>query len=357
MIIVRNPSEFIIAVYPTFRPLLGDWVLFNYSSNNDSSFRWRKRFDDYKEYMRVISYDSFEKANEAATEINEGLVKTINLLDCSDDIKSSLLLRADKAVTSRSRLLKEEELMLSVAQKKLEATPRPTIHDVNLSSYYISSDKDEILSELVGELNKNPLIRIAHLRKNRRILGLAPSDTHNNLWQDRYVRNDRTANIAHREIIARAFGLSGGDNWGKTKAEIRRFLLPRANELLQLASVKRLLAEAKLRGQKVLMAGGFVFWYEEKGNVGWIVKESNSNESSKSGETIWHEGTIISKNHGRIVVFPYIKENGECVQGHTKNAPHDGKAKPRHPDEYLELPFEVLDDDLMIGLFGELKYD
>ena len=39
--------------------------------------------------------------------------------------------------------------------------------------------------------------------------------------------------------------------------------------------------------------------------------------------------------------FPYIKVNGEKVQGHTKNAPHDGKAKPRHPSEYVELPFLV----------------
>ena len=52
-----------------------------------------------------------------------------------------------------------------------------------------------------------------------------------------------------------------------------------------------------------------------------------------------------------------LKVNGEKVQGHTKNAPHDGKAKPRHPSEYVELPFHVLEDDLMIGLFGELKYE
>ncbi|MBU2894583.1 hypothetical protein KO495_14830 [Colwellia sp. D2M02] len=80
-------------------------------------------------------------------------------------------------------------------------------------------------------------------------------------------------------------------------------------------------------------------------------------EAEKSGNTLWRRGTILSKNHGRIVVLPYEKENGEFVQGHTKNAPHDGKAKPRHPKEYVNLPYEVLEDDLMIGLFGELKYE
>ena len=48
---------------------------------------------------------------------------------------------------------------------------------------------------------------------------------------------------------------------------------------------------------------------------------------------------------------------GEKVQGHTKNAPHDGKALPRHPDQYVSLPFEILNGDLMIGLFGELHYE
>ncbi|MNN99278.1 hypothetical protein D3C81_2188730 [compost metagenome] len=57
------------------------------------------------------------------------------------------------------------------------------------------------------------------------------------------------------------------------------------------------------------------------------------------------------------MVLPYIKESGERVKGHTKNGPNDGRAIPRHPDDYVELPFEVLDGDLMIGLFGELPYE
>ena len=54
-------------------------------------------------------------------------------------------------------------------------------------------------------------------------------------------------------------------------------------------------------------------------------------------------------------MLPYIKESGEKVQGHTKNAPHDGKALPRHRDQYVTLPFEVLEGDLMIGLFGDQR--
>ncbi|MCH5532407.1 hypothetical protein L6205_25070 [Pseudomonas syringae pv. syringae] len=72
---------------------------------------------------------------------------------------------------------------------------------------------------------------------------------------------------------------------GKTKALIREQLLPRANKLLQLASVRQLLAEARSRGQSVLVIGGFVFWYEEDGVPQWVVK-STGGESSGEGTTL-----------------------------------------------------------------------
>ena len=118
-----------------------------------------------------------------------------------------------------------------------------------------------------------------------------------------------------------------------------------------------MLDEALARGQYVIVIGNFVFWYEQGKEVGWTVKSLGNDNANKEGETLWKEGKIVSKNHGRIVVLPYIKENGELVKGHTKNSPKDGKALPRHPDYFLELPFEVLDGDLMIGLFGELPYE
>jgi hypothetical protein len=121
--------------------------------------------------------------------------------------------------------------------------------------------------------------------------------------------------------------------------------------------MKLLLADALHRGQRVLIAGSFVFWYENGNVPKWVVKQVGASGKSKTGEAMWLEGTILSTNHGRIVVLPYIKENGEKVQGHTKNAPHDGKALLRHQNDYVELPFEVLKGDLMYSLFGELNYE
>lgn len=243
--------------------------------------------------------------------------------------------------------------MLSEALNITSSLSRPKEDEVILKLNAYQRASISIKDELLQEININPLIEIAHLKENRMVIGKHA----NGDWGRYLYYNDLTTKVAFREKISRAFGFSGRDHWGRVKSEIRIRLLPRANELLQLSSVKRMLADAHAKGHKVLMAGGYVFWYEETGDVGWIVKATNSSDSLKSGESIWHEGTIISKNHGRIVVFPYIKVNGEKVQGHTKNAPHDGKAKPRHPSEYVELPFLVLEDDLMVGLFGELKYE
>lgn len=350
------PYALTIAVHPTFRHLFGDWVLFEYRSEHNGPFQWKRRIDVVEGFRRVIAFPSNEKIWEVANKINSDFVADIKKSNESDEEVKSLLLKAEKAVKSRSRLQNEERLMLAEAMKIVAELPKPAKEEIKVSSYLLNRDDKEVINELMEEVSQNPLIRIAHLKRNRMVIGLSHQGENSEVWQG-YYYNEKTTQFAYREKIASAFGFSGKDHWGKIKSDIRIMLLPRANQLLQLSSVKRMLSEAQLKGQKVLMAGSYVFWYEEEGDVGWVVKASNSNESSKVGHALWNEGTIISKNHGRIVVFPYIKENGERVQGHTKNAPHDGKAKPRHPDEYLELPFEVIDEDLMIGLFGELNYD
>ncbi|UAL43696.1 hypothetical protein K8B83_02045 [Shewanella inventionis] len=238
--------------------------------------------------------------------------------------------------------------MLSEAIRRHQETPRPSVNEIVLPD-----NCESILDSLMEILNETPYINFVRLKK----YGISLLRDKGHDWSTRAKHTKQTAKYFYRERIAAAFGLNGAEHWGKTKSNIREILLPRANQLLQLASVKRMLDEAEQQGKKVVVASGFVFWFEESGNVGWVVKEVSYSDAEKSGNTLWKKGTILSKNHGRIVVLPYVKENGDLVQGHTKNAPHDGKAKPRHSKEYVELPYEILEDDLMIGLFGELKYE
>jgi hypothetical protein len=167
---------------------------------------------------------------------------------------------------------------------------------------------------------------------------------------------NKRVKFIERSKIASGFDLNPTEHWGEVKAKIRQVLLPRANQLLQLASVQRLLDEALARGERALVCNGVVFWYEPDGHVGWQVKSTDSGKPEE-GTTLWTEGTIVSANHGRLVILPFIKDNGERVKGHTRNAPGDGPSKPRHPSQYVEIPFKVLNSDLMIGLFGELPYE
>lgn len=336
------PSKYIEWNYDLF-------VMFNLKLENDGSLRWYKKYiPTEKKYARLDVYEDLNVASDIALRNNELHIMAIDSLPLNKEEKSSLRLKVEKAITSRKRLLNEEMLMLQEA--------------IRCNRGYLKIDENKIIlpevsdsykHRIINILNETPYIKFLHVPGSNFIV----SQVGENDWSKKCAASKKLIIQCYRERIARGFGYSGSDHWGKTKASIRSLLLPRANELLQLASVKLLLADAKSRGQKVLLAGGFVFWYEDNGNIGWVVKTASDSESEADGNAIWKEGKIISKNHGRIVVFPYIKESGEYVKGHTKNAPHDGKALPRHPNDYVELPFEILDDDLMIGLFGELKYE
>lgn len=330
--------------------LNGTFMMYEYKLKKTGELKWYIRFiRQGNDIGRADLYNDLKSAFEVATAYNSQIIDNIAILDITDEEKNSLFLKVEKAVMVQSRLINEEQLMLQEAIKRYGLVAGIK----SASEILVPNNNENLRFALNEELQMTPFIEIARLYRH----GVTLLKNGDNDWTTYAKHTKKTAIFCYREKIARGFDLCGADHWGKTKAKIRTMLLPRANQLLQLASVKRMLADALVRGQRVLLAGSFVFWYEEKGNIGWCIKEASDSDSAKKGHTLWRQGKILSKNHGRIVVFPYIKENGEGVLGHTKNAPNDGKALPRHPDDFVELPFEVLEDDLMIGLFGELRYE
>jgi hypothetical protein len=315
----------------------------------DGQIDWFVRGSDegQGDYGPII-YRDYESAIAEAKTTNVKLASILDLLPLPAEQRESLRLKVQKELTRAERLYSEERLMLAEAVRRHANDPRPKLEEIEAAEY-----SDPVRIALYEQLQTYPYIRYACLGQ----YGLVLEREGDSTWLHHSRATNKAMTVCYREKIARGFGFSGTDHWGKTKAAIRDELLPRANKLLHLASVKRLLADALHRGQRVLIVGGFVFWYEDGKVPQWVIKQVGAGGSATDGEAIWREGTILSKNHGRIVVLPYIKESGEKVQGHTKNAPHDGKALPRHPDDYVELPFEVLDGDLMYGLFGELIYE
>lgn len=346
-------NDVIIAVWPEYQPIYERWFMREMVYRQDRPPIWRDRLIQAEEgRVRAEVFTDAASALAHAEQLNPLLRQNLAAHVGDAVERRSLELKADKAIQSKKRLQEEEALMLAEARRRHANVPRPSADSLD-----IAPASEEYRAEIAETLADMPYLRVMTVDKSqgrygRRIVYVTPAGQ----WSKPMFTDKKLAKIAERARIADGFGLDPGAHWGETKAAIRRMLLPRANRLLQLASVQRLLAEALARGERVLVSNGIVFWYEPDGNIGWQVKETASTRDS-DGATIWKEGTILSTNHGRLVVLPYEKENGEHVRGHTKNGPRDGKALPRHPDHYVEIPFRMYEGDLMIGLFGELPYE
>ena len=325
------------------------WHMFELQLKPDGNVDWYLRRDELAHGgYGSITYHDYDTAVTEAKSTNLLLKDAVNNLALPFQQAESIRLKVQKALTAEERLVDEERVMLMEAIKRHGAEPRPRLEDLT-----VLNGNDVLTAELHRCLLQYPYVQLVFSARYGMLLECKGNFT----WRGIGANSQKVALYAYREKIARGFGMSGTEHWGKTKAAIRDALLPRANKLLHLASMKLLLADALHRGQRVLIAGSFVFWYENGNVPQWVVKQVGASGKSETGEAMWLEGTILSKNHGRIVVLPYIKENGEQVQGHTKNAPHDGKALLRHRNDYVELPFEVLKGDLMYSLFGELNYE
>lgn len=309
-----------------------------------------KPYDLRTQVKRKRFYDSFEEACLSAEDENSKLLSTLETLNLPHEQKCSLILKVKKRTTAQKRLVREEDLMLREALSIYKSKPFLAEEWQDIE---IHGASDSLRSALYKRLTETPYVKIVRISEHR--LTLVKGD--DNVWR-RGLHTQTTAKYSYREMIARPFGFDGMQNWSKTKASIRAALLPKANKLLQLESVKKHLEQEYKKGVKVILSGDYLFWFEEQGNlVGWQVKFASIPDSDKGKNALWVEGKIVSKNHGRIVVLPYVRENGEFVMGYTKNAPNDGKAIERAPGDYLELPFTVLHQDLMFELSGKLNFE
>jgi hypothetical protein len=318
-----------LAVWPHYRPLFDNWLMRELVQQDDKAPVWRDcRVPTDNGRVRGDVYSDREAALSAAATLNQSLHEALASRDMDAMRKRSLQLKVAKNLQSKERLRDEEALMLAEARRRhandLRSDP---------SEIVLPAESTPFRQQLSEQLSEMPYLRVAIVMVretdrswHRSILYLS----HDNKWSKPYTAGERSAEKAMRARIANAFGYSADNHWGKTKAKIRQILLPRANQLLQLASVRRMLAEALANGQKVLVSNGIVFWDEEDGGIGWQVKQTTSTKESE-GSTLWKEGTIRSINHGRLVILPYIRESGEQVHGHTRNGPNDGRANRGTP--------------------------
>lgn len=367
----KSSNDTVHDVRHSFAPGLGVWVLKELISRPDETLLWRFRIEagTASSYGRLVTFRDERSAADAAATIRESLSGGRAIDRLAENGQSSLALKVSKAVVSFQRHADEEAMMLAEAKRRHAQDPPPSPEEIVIlkREYSISGttmiappfDPTPYRAEIVTLALDMPYLRRA-LAGPGGIRALFTSPDGKTWTLQTYRVSERMALVAQRAQIAQGFGLSELENWATTKGEIRRMLLPRANQLLQLASVRRLLDEALAAGNRALVIGPYVFWYEPDGGLGWLVKELGTAKGGghdPDGDATWEQGVILSKNHGRVIVLPFRKANGDCVTGYTRNVAGDGPAKPRHPTQYVEVPFKRLDRDLMVGLFGELPYE
>jgi hypothetical protein len=339
-----NSSYVLLGSSVAYSPVKTDmFIIEGLYLNKHSELKWYNYLVD----NRLVQFDSLEKSIKYVESLNSRLIESITSLFLNPNEESSLQLKLSKAITCKNRLIKEEMQMYTVAISRHSQTARPVLDEIEVNL-------ETLKQPLLEQLQLTPYISIFACPRYRVLLLQNPDDKHD--WQQHTTLTKKGLELFYRARICEGFELSAVEHWGKTKAEIRRLLLPRANQLLHLASVKRLLAEALRNGQKILVWENYVFWYEES-NLKWEVKLTKDTYDTSSSKTLWNEGTILSKNHGRLIVLPFKKSDGKQISGHTKNAPNDLPALPRHKDEYVELPFSRLGEDLMYELMGEMNYE
>lgn len=228
------------------------WQIHEYKLRKDSSLGWYKGYITSERGLKADVYPTFEAAIGIAKKRNCELSEHISKHGLSHEIGESIALKLEKAILSKSRLANEERLMLAEAVNRHKYSPRL------FSQELILPDNCESLREPLFDLfNCMSYLKIVYLKK----FGTVLSKVGNNSWAP-INRNKASIRSAHRTKISNGFELSSSGHWGKIKANIRKSLLPRANQLLQLASVKRMLDNAMTHGQKVLVADGFVFLFE-----------------------------------------------------------------------------------------------
>ncbi|WP_256200680.1 hypothetical protein [Pseudomonas sp. WCS374] len=234
----------VIAIFPFRWYETNRWIIRALKLRPNDELSWMDHSIESNGHAKAQTFGNYEDAREEATAFNLGIATRVAALDFQAETKTSITLKAEKEITVLQRLAYEEQLMFNEAVKRNAHRPRPRSEDL-----FLSTDLEILRGELLEQITRAPYIQIAHLPR----WGMVLARTGELDWSRRLAPTKKNFISCCRETIARGFGMSGTDHWGKTKAAIRAMLLPRANQLLQHASIQKILLEARARGQRVVV--------------------------------------------------------------------------------------------------------
>ncbi|HID1033036.1 TPA: hypothetical protein ACXDFY_004353 [Enterobacter roggenkampii] len=103
-----------------------NWSMFCLKLRDDGTLAWYRRYVDRGMPNHAFDdvYDNYLDARKAAEELNKNIAFNIDELPLSPQQRESLRLKIDKALTSKSRLMDEEHMMLNEAIRRHANDPR-----------------------------------------------------------------------------------------------------------------------------------------------------------------------------------------------------------------------------------------
>ncbi|MHC8378389.1 hypothetical protein ACYZT3_21010 [Pseudomonas sp. MDT1-16] len=194
------------------------WLMKAFRLFPSGALKWTFHPVEENGYAKANFYFSYEEAVHTAEIFNASIRQRIDEIDLPDVDRESLLLKAEKEVTALLRRSGEEQLMLQEAMRRHASDTRPHLDDLKIAG----SPQKEVQASLYATLKETPYVGLVNLPRFNLVL----AKTIDSKW-GQIRSNQKTILLCFREKIAKGFGLSATDHWGRTKATIRSMLLPR----------------------------------------------------------------------------------------------------------------------------------
>lgn len=262
-------------------------------------------------------------------------------LDRQEAQRVSTELKERKAKERSERMAREDAFLRVKAAEKAAADGvlPPACEALSLVGQTAS---ESVLERIAVELCGKPYLRHV-LMDDGGYLRLYVSE--NRLaWKEwgQYETYRRKRRIADRAVIADAFGMDPKDNWLKVRGALLKMLKPINLDMLHRKDVQEALEGARAAGRTLVVIRQLAFlWDEEAGK--WQLREVERRDgATATSYSLWAEGPIESTNYGRIIVLPYVKEDGTKVVGYTRSAPYEGRADRRAETKVIR--FAVYDE-------------
>jgi hypothetical protein len=262
-------------------------------------------------------------------------------LDRQEAQRVSTELKERKEKERSERRAREDAFLRAKAAEKAaaDAVVPPVREALSLVGHAAS---ESVLERMAVELCEKPYLRHVLMYESG-YLRLYVSE--NRLaWKEwgQYETYERKRQIADRAVIADAFGMNPKDDWRKVRGALLKMLKPSNLDMLHQKDVQAALEKARAAGRTLVVIRQLAFlWDEEVGE--WLLREVERCDGATASKcTLWAEGPIESTNYGRIIVLPYLREDGTKVVGHTRNAAYQGRAEPRAETKIIR--FAVYDE-------------